>query len=405
MNFLNPKLYIVVIITTLLTVISCTDRPSEVYNEELQRTITFENLSVPKDFVESGSFSEANNIEIFPGQSTTINFSAGKTQSLMLATMYGASKDWFFASKQPGIKLFDDNGNAIIGDVSSEILLWDNGTKNNTTGAIENNPVQLVEGINASKLMRAQLDFNKVTSVFTLTLTNTSKGTDHETAFSPGVWAISNFNGKTLLNTTPFFTAGETSNSEITDIAEKGNITKMLNKLETQTGIMTTLSPALVVVYKGSKNPIFQVGTSDYGLGLKDIAQRGDATTLKNELLKMSNVTSVTIIGNAPLSFGQKASATVAIQATEKIAYVTMFGSSNDWFFANQEPIDFNQKGDISSITQLYDSGTGIDQYPGAGNNQTLFGGIPTLENKAISTITKNYPVPNINKIIKVNIQ
>ncbi|WP_228458568.1 hypothetical protein [Chryseobacterium aureum] len=61
-------------------------------------------------------------------------------------------------------------------------------------------------------------------------------------------------------------------------------------------------------------------------------------------------------------------------------------------------------KGDISSKTSLFDSGTGIDQYPGAGNHQALFGGTPQNENKVISKVGSFYPVPAVQNIIKVTV-
>ena len=42
----------------------------------------------------------------------------------------------------------------------------------------------------------------------------------------------------------------------------------------------------LVVVYKGDTNPIYRVGAKDMGMGLKDIAQKGDAAKLKDALTK-----------------------------------------------------------------------------------------------------------------------
>ena len=78
----------------------------------------------------------------------------------------------------------------------------------------------------------------------------------------------------------------------------------------------------------------------------------------------------------------------VNYQATngDKIAYATMFGYSNDWFYSNEKEIIINNtKGDITSNTILLDSGTGVDQYPGAGNKQALFGGTSEAESKAIA--------------------
>jgi hypothetical protein len=387
------------------TLSSCNDSNDDMMDMGFQRSITFENVVAPKDFVESGSFQGTGTPPIIlPGQSVSVKFSAGKTQALMFATMYGASKDWFFASQQPGIKLFDANGNPITGDVSSSVRLWDNGSKDDATGQVESKPIMQVPNVNASQLMKLNLAYNDVTSEFTLTITNTSGGTANETPFSPGVWAVSNYNGSQLLNSAPFFTPNALSNPEITDIAQMGNISKMMTKLNANTGIMTGLSPALVVVYRGDKNPIYELGQSDSGMGLKDIAQFGNVAKLQNSLKSLSGVKGVYIAGNAPVAPGSKVTTSFNAEPGDKIAYATMFGFSNDWFYANDQSIDANSKGDLSSKTSLFDSGTGIDQYPGAGNHQALFGGTPQSENKVISKVGNQYPVPAVQNVIKVTV-
>jgi hypothetical protein len=387
------------------TLSSCRDSDNAMMTDmAFQRTITFENVVTPKDFVQSGSFQGTETPVIMPGQSVSIKFSAGKTQALMFATMYGASKDWFFASQQPGIKLFDSNGNAITGDVSSSVRLWDNGSKDDTTGQVESKPIIQVPNVDASQLMKLNLSYNDVSSEFTLTITNKSDETAHTTPFSPGVWAVSNYNGSQLLNSAPFFTPNALSNPEITDIAQMGNISKMMTKLNANTGIMTGLSPALVVVYRGDKNPIYELGKSDSGMGLKDIAQFGNVTKLQNTLKSLSNVKGVYVAGNAPVAPGSKITANFKAEPGDKIAYATMFGFSNDWFYANEQSIDANTKGDLSLKTSLFDSGTGIDQYPGAGNHQALFGGTPQSENVIISKVGTQYPVPAVQNVIKVTI-
>ncbi|MDH5034844.1 spondin domain-containing protein [Chryseobacterium cucumeris] len=385
---------------------SCSDSNNDMMMDMgFQRSITFENIVTPKDFVESGSFQGVGTPPIIlPGQSVSVKFSAGKAQALMFATMYGASKDWFFASQQPGIKLFDANGNAITGDVSSSVRLWDNGSKDDTTGQVESKPIMQVPNVNASQLMKLNLAYNDVTSEFTLTITNTSGGTANETPFSPGVWAVSNYNGSQLLNSAPFFTPNALSNPEITDIAQMGNISKMMTKLNANTGIMTGLSPALVVVYRGDKNPIYELGKLDSGMGLKDIAQFGNVAKLQNSLKSLPNVKGVYVAGNAPVTPGSKVTTNFNAEPGDKIAYATMFGFSNDWFYANEQSIDANSKGDLSLKTSLFDSGTGIDQYPGAGNHQALFGGTPQSENKVISKVGTPYPVPAVQNVIKVTI-
>lgn len=382
---------------------SCDDNEM-MMESSMEKTITFENIVAPKDFVESGSFQGTNTPVIMPGESVSVKFSAGKAQSLMFATMYGASKDWFFASKQPGIKLFDTNGNAITGDVSSEVLLWDNGTKDNTTGTAQSNLIAQVPSVNASQLVKLNLSYDIVKSEFTLMITNTSGGTANETPLSPGVWAVSNYNGSQLLNSAPFFTPNALSNPEITDIAQMGDITKMATKLNANTGIMTGLSPALVVVYRGDKNPIYQLGQLDSGNGLKEVAQSGNVTKLQNTLKSLPNVKGVYIAGNSPVAPGSKVMTNFSYTLGDKIAYVTMFGFSNDWFYANELNIDANTTGDLTSKTTLFDSGTGVNQYPGAGDRQALFGGTPQAESIVISKVGTLYPLPAVKDVIKVTI-
>lgn len=82
-----------------------------------------------------------------------------------------------------------------------------------------------------------------------------------------------------------------------------------------------------------------------------------------------------------------------------------MFGYSNDWFYANENEILASMKGDLTAKTTLFDDGTGVDQYPGAGNKQALFGGTPASEDKNISKVGSNYPVPQVSSVLKVTYQ
>src|SRR5881396_2915198 len=95
-------------------------------------TITIENVLNSKPLVESGTFKGTGTPPvILPGQSVSFSFSAAKNQRLTFATMYGWSNDLFFAPANPGIKLYNDDGTPITGDISAQIKLWDNGTRVN----------------------------------------------------------------------------------------------------------------------------------------------------------------------------------------------------------------------------------------------------------------------------------
>lgn len=122
-----------VTLTTILVsvfLLSCKDQNDDEMNST--STITVENVIEGKTLVESGTFQGAGTpAVIFPGQSVSFSFYAGKGQYLTFATMYGWSNDLFFAPANPGIALYDNNGNPITGDVSSQIKLWDNGSRMN----------------------------------------------------------------------------------------------------------------------------------------------------------------------------------------------------------------------------------------------------------------------------------
>lgn len=389
---------------------SCSNDDDEQMPVTTTSVISFANVLEPKDFVESGTFvgmgsAEVNAPVVLPGQSISFTFHAGKGQALMFATMYGASKDWFFAPENPGIKLYDDNGIAMTGDVSAQIKLWDNGTKMGMTDEKEDANIMMVPEVDASKLMKLELNYKASSSEFKLTITNTSGGTMNETPFSPGVWSISNVFGGKLLNGMPFYEAGKKSNAEITAIAQMGNNEPLGKKISANTSIITGISPAVVVVYTGDVNPIYELGKKDAGMGLKNLAQMGDGSVLKASLEKMTNVKKVYIAGNAPIAPGEETE--VQFEATENdhIAYATMFGYSNDWFYANDAVISAKFKGDVTGQTALFDDGTAVSQYPGAGNAQGLFTGKPEMETLPIMKVDDTFPIPAINKVIKVTIR
>ncbi len=390
--------------------ISCSNDDDENMPVPTSSVISFQNILEPKEFVESGTFvgmgsAEVNAPVVLPGQTASFTFHAGKGQALMFATMYGASKDWFFAPENPGLRLYNEDGIAMTGDVSSQIKLWDNGTKVGMTDEKEDADIMMVPEVDAAGLMKLELSYTASSSEFELTITNTSGGSMNETPFSPGVWAVSNVFGGKLLNGMPFYEAGKKSNAEITAIAQMGNNEPLSKKISANTGIITGISPAVVVVYTGDVNPIYELGKKDAGMGLKNLAQMGDGAALKASLEKMPNVKKVYMAGNTPIAPDE--SAEVQFEATENdhIAFATMFGYSNDWFYANDAVVPSNFKGDVTGLTALFDNGTAVNQYPGAGNAQGLFTGMPEMEDLPIMKVDEMFPVPATNRVIKVTIK
>lgn len=347
--------------------------------------------------------------------------------------MYGWSNDLFFAPANPGIMPYDSNGNPIEGDVSSQIKLWDNGTRVNQVpgasvshpGTAESKNITEVNGsdaqgntyLAASQLVSANLKYNG-NSVFTLTLKNISGGTKNETPLSPGVWAVSYIVGGNLQSPNPLYIAGKPTANGLTNIAEQGDNSVLSTYIKSTTGIFTPLSPILVVIYNGIDNPIYKVGENDRGKGLKPLAQQGNADTLAAYLKTLPGVKQVYVLPAPstrvllPVIGGQQGglvSTDFSAAKGDRLAIATMYGFSNDWFFASTDNgIDATQKGDISNTIQLFNDGTAVDQFPGAGITQFNLAGTPLTASRPIAVVPNPNPfttLPDISKIIKVTIK
>ena len=68
---------------------------------------------------------------IGPGAAYEFNFAASPKMKLHMVFMFGQSNDLFYAPDANGIALFDNTGNAISGDVTEQLILWDAGTEVN----------------------------------------------------------------------------------------------------------------------------------------------------------------------------------------------------------------------------------------------------------------------------------
>lgn len=397
-------------------------------------TITVENVLKSQPLVESGTFQGTGSPAlILPGQSVSITFSAAKGEALSFATMYGWSNDLFFAPANPGILVYDATGMPIEGDVSGQVKLWDNGTRINQApgstvthpGTADSHNISEVSGTDAqgntylpaSSLVKATLKYNG-NSYFTLTLQNTSGGTANATPMSPGVWAVSYIVGGQLLNPAPLYTSGQPTANGLTSIAEAGNNAPLSTYITGITGIFTPLSPVLVVVYNGIDNPIYKVGENDRGKGLKYIAQQGNADTLAAYLKGLPGVKSVYVLP-APNTrvllpvitdqAGGIVSQELTVSKGDRLAIATMYGFSNDWFFSSTgNGVDPTVKGDISSGIALYDDGTAINQFPGAGITQFNLAGTPLTESMPIMAVPNPNAfttLPAIQNIIRVTLK
>ena len=390
-------------------------------------TFKVENVLDVKPFVESGTF-KGNGTPpvVLPGQSISFSFSAGKGQAISFATMYGWSNDMFFAPDNPGIALYDDKGDPVQGDVSSQVKLWDNGSKINQQPGKDNphnsaNENGVVTEINskdaqghsflpASQLVKATLQYNAATSVFTLTLMNISGGTANETPISPGVWAVSNFLGGALVSKMPLFEAGKPTAQGLQPLAEMGDNSMLAAYASENTKVATGLSPVVVVVYEGNMKPIFTEGQKDPGNGLAMIAQEGKQGDLVAALGKIAGVKQVYVLSpsDKPITPGNSAEIQIKAAGSDRIAFATMFGNSNDWFYAFDDMgIPAGQSGDLTNHVKLWDDGTEVNEYPGAGNHQAAFNpGLQHAEEKTIGEVNyEAYPtLPAVKEVMRVTL-
>lgn len=377
-------------------------------------TIKFENVTATKNYVQSGTFAA-----VQPGANTSFTFYAAPGQCLMLAAKYSNSNDLFFAPANPGITLFNDSGVPYTGIVADAVKLWDNGTRvNEQPGPNVNHPGVAQQGVvsqingtdqeghnylPADELFQVSLTYDAAKSQFTCTITNISNGKANETPFSGGVFVVSNILDSKLVMDKPFFAVDQKASTELTALAEAGNVAPLSQLVTSQTGIITTLKGAIVVVYTGDTNPIYQLGQKDAQLGLAALAQKGDPSPLRASLEKVPQVRKIYTINQTVLPGGSM-DCNYEASANEKVAFATMFGYSNDWFFANGPELNALTKGDVTSKVVLLDDGTAVNQYPGAGNAQMIFGGTVMPEDQPITAVGNTFPVPAVNELIKVTI-
>ena len=405
-------------------------------------TVTIENVNQPKSFFASGTVPGL----VMPGEEQEFTFDAGPVTlpgamtRLSLATMFVQSNDLFFAPTGEGIMLFD-NGMRTTGNVTDQIDLWDAGTEVNEepgvgpnqaprqsgpdTGDDENGPVQLVSQNGDGFVYPAVNEVIEVTieagtgseTAFKVIVKNISGGSSLPTPFAGLTWVVHT-------DPDPLFSDGEADlGMGLEDIAEDGDPTVLGENLESDTGLTTPLSPGVWAVHTSSVNPLFNSGAADLGEGLESIAEDGDPGALAGVLSGKAGVSSSALF-NTPVGAGAPGPAIpggayefsfTAIEG-DYLSFATMLVQSNDLFYTFQETgiALFNGStpvtGDVTAQVLLYDVGTEVNEFPGAGLSQVIRQSAPnagTDENGVVTNITNvndGFTYPAVADIIKVTI-
>lgn len=136
------------------------------------------------------------------------------------------------------------------------------------------------------------------------------------------------------------------------------------------------LSPGLFLVHK-SGMPLFTTGQKDRGLGLEHIAEDANPTDLI--AATPGSMLFNTPVGDTkpgPATPGKKFELHFMAGPGDHLSFATMFGQSNDAFYAPADmglPLfkgDMPISGDVSNQITLWDAGTEMNQEPGKGPDQ-----------------------------------
>ncbi len=390
-------------------------------------TVTIENVLTPKNYLASGEIAGLT----APGEEKTFTFNAGKGMYLSFSTMFVQSNDLFYGFADTGLALYDSNGDPVTGDVTAEVDLWDAGTEVNempgtgmnqpprqsgsNVGTDENGTIQVV---NDAFTYPANADVIQVTlahnggTEFTATIKNISGSSSLSTPFAPGVWAIHPSGVK-------MFTDGTTASAGLEALAEDGSNTTMLEGITNNTGYASPFAPGVWAVHDQGATPIFAANEADRGAGLEALAEDGDPATLATALEALTGVTKSGVFNTpdgataaGPLMPANTYSFTFDAEEGDYLNLATMLVHTNDLFYAfkgtgitlfeNGTAIS----GDVTAQLELWDAGTEINEYPGAGNYQPARGGAASgpAESGVVKIVDDSFVYPANTDAIKVTI-
>ena len=371
--------------------------------------VTIENVFEGKDFFKSGTTGL-----LKPGESESITFNAGKGHYLSFATMFVKSNDLFYAPSDGGLALYNGSGDAVTGDITDMIDLWDAGTEvNEEPGIGPNQPLNggpntgIDEGgnvmaVNDGYTYPADEDVIMVSlahdgeTEFTLTIKNVSGGSILPTPLAPGVWVIHS-NGQM-----PLFSNGQMASAGLEDLAEDGNNAILALDLEDNSGYVSPFAPGAFTV---GHERIFKDG-QPASAELESLAEDGDPSGFMEVF-----TTPVGGGGPAPIFTGESYEIMFEAHHGDKFSFATMLVQSNDLFvghegirlFPDGRPLNAN----ITGSLQLWDAHTEVNEYPGAGNNQAPRQTGPNTgadQSGNVMEVNDGFSYPPVDQMLKVTI-
>ena len=387
-------------------------------------TVTIENVFTGKSHFQGDALGA-----VPPGMDMSINFQAGKGHYLSFTTMLAQTNDLFFAPDDMGIPLYDMDGNALTGDVTNMIELWDAGTEVNeepgvgpnqaprqndpNSGMDENGNIQNIDDVNdgfsypdVDEMIMVELSHDGETT-FTLKIYNLSNATALESPFAPGAWSVHG-SGVSL------FTIDMPASEAIERMAEDGQNTMLTDDITNDAGYVSPFAPGVFAVFDGS-NPIFMNGAmaSD---ALEALAEDGNTSLFdlgSVDGVSSSGVFSMPVGAGAPAPIfpGDSYSFSIDAEEGDMLSFASMLIQTNDLFVAPMTVNLFNNgaavSGDITSQISLWDAYTEENEFPGAGNYQAPRQPGPDMgmnESGDVSQVGDSFTYPAISEMIRVTI-
>jgi hypothetical protein len=178
-------------------------------------------------------------------------------------------------------------------------------------------------------------------------------------------------------------------------------------------------SPGVWLIHD-AQDPLFAAGQKDRGQGLEAIAEDGDPKMLAKSLQNQSSVLSRGVFDTAlgaskvgGIRPGQVFEFTVNAAPGQQLSIATMFGQSNDWFYAPVGGISLfddqgaPKSGDVTSQMVLLNDGSEVDEEPGIGPNQGPRQKAPntgTDENGVVQKVNDQAAYAETSKVMRVTI-
>ena len=179
------------------------------------------------------------------------------------------------------------------------------------------------------------------------------------------------------------------------------------------------LSPGFYTLTDSRKNELFTVGKRA-SRELESQAEDGNPEGFYKRFLTRLGSVYLGVFNKpvgsdmaAPIFSGGAFEFTFVAAKGQKLTLTTMYGQSNDLFYAPETPIDlFDAKGkpisgDITSKFQLWDAGTEVNEAPGLGPNQAPRQKGPNTgvdENGVVRVVKDGFTYPETQSVLRVTV-